>query len=87
MLNPKARIKNLSKEENRSRVSRARLAEDYDGIGQYVLINLAKSSTSSAYKARIASGDYGTGQTMPAGTEVSIISYRGHLEIISMGAK
>ena len=84
---PRRQIKELSKQENRSRIHRAHLAEDYDGIGQYVLVSLAQASPSGAYKARIASGDYGTGQVIPAGTAVLVISYRGHIEIISMGAK
>lgn len=69
------------------RIFPAHLAEEYDGIGQYVLVALAGSAVGGAYKARIASGDFGTGQTMPAGTPVSIFSNRGNLEIISMGAK
>lgn len=81
------RVKELSKEANRPRATRGRLAEEYDGIGQYVLVSLSAGSVSSAYKARIASGDFGTGQKIPIGTQVTIISIRGRLEIISMGAK
>lgn len=65
----------------------AKLAEDYDGIGQYVLVALSSSSVGAAYKARIASGDFGTGQVIPAGTPVTVFSYRGLLEILSLGAK
>lgn len=87
MYRPRDQIQSISRKANPPRVNRGRLAEDYDGIGQYVLISLAQSSPSAALKARVASGDYGTGQQIPAGTEVTIISYRGHLEIVSMGAK
>lgn len=69
------------------RVNRARLAEDYDGIGQFVLVALAGSSVGSAFKARVASGDFGTNQTIPAGTPVTVFSNRGQLEILSLGAK
>lgn len=68
-------------------VYKAYLAEDYDGISQYVLVTLALSSSATAYKARIASGDFNTGQSMPIGTPVSVFSYRGSIEVISMGAK
>ena len=64
-----------------------RLAEDYDGIGQYVLVSLSRISVGAAYKARVASGDFGTGQVIPIGTPVTIFSYRGQLEILSLGAK
>lgn len=69
------------------RVFRGKLAEDYDGIGQYILVSLASSSVGGAYKARIASADFGTGQSMPRGTPVAIFSNRGQLEILSMGSK
>lgn len=84
---PKQAIRDISKDVARHRVHMGRLAEDYDGIGQYVLVSLSQSSTSAAYKAKIAAGDYGTGQSIPVGTRVSVISIRGQLEIISMGAK
>jgi predicted ATPase len=69
------------------RTFHAALAEEYDGIGQYVLVKLSGAAVGSAYKARIASGDFGTGQTIPAGTPVTVFSYRGHIEILSLGAK
>ena len=65
----------------------AKLAEDYDGIGQYVLVSLSGSSTGAAYKARLGSGDFGTGQVIPKGTPVTVFSYHGLMEILSMGAK
>lgn len=60
---------------------RARLAEPYDGIGQFVLVALAGSSVSAAYKARVASGDFGGGRTFPQGTPVVVHSYRGSMEV------
>lgn len=68
-------------------VYRGRLSEQYDGIGQYVAVTLAGSSVGSAYKARVGSGDFGSGQTMPKGTPVSVFSRNGKLEILTMGAK
>lgn len=83
--NPRRQIKETS---TRSRkVFRATLAEDYDGIGQYVLVALAGSSVASGYKARIASGDFGTGQIIPRGSPVSVFVNRGMIEILSLGAK
>ena len=60
---------------------RAKLAEDYDGIGQYVLVALSGGTTGSAYKARIAAGDFGGDRTFPKGTPVYIRSYRGGVEV------
>lgn len=73
--------------DNPRKVFRGSLAEDYDGIGQYVSVALAGSSVGSAYRARLASGDFGTGQIIPKGTPVSVFSNRGQLEILSLGAK
>lgn len=72
---------------NQRRVFRGTLSEDYDGIGQYVTVSLAGSSVGSGYKARLASGDFGTGQIIPRGTPVTVFSYRGQMEILSLGAK
>lgn len=83
----RSRIKELSKEANRPRAFRGRLAEEYDGIGQYVLVSLSQNSVSSGFSARVASGDFGTGQKIPVGTPVTVVSYRGQIEIVSLGAK
>lgn len=64
-----------------SNLHRGRLAEDYDGIGQYVLVALAGAAVGSGYKARIAAGDFGGGRTFPAGTPVTVFSNRGQLEV------
>ena len=82
---PRRRVKELSKSPRR--VFRGRLAEDYDGIGQYVSVALAGSSVGSALRARIASGDFGTRQVIPRGTPVSVFVNRGQIEILSLGAK
>lgn len=60
---------------------RGRLAEDYDGIGQFVMVVLSHGSVGSGFKARVASGDFGGGRTFPAGIPVHIHSYRGLLEV------
>jgi hypothetical protein len=64
-----------------------KLAEDYDGIGQYCLVALSSISVGAAYKARVGAGDFGTGQIIPSGTPVTVFSYRGQLEILSLGVK
>lgn len=61
-------------------IYRARLAEDYDGIGQYVMVSLSNASVGSAFKSRIAAGDFGGNRTFPAGTLVRVHSFRGQLE-------
>lgn len=68
-------------------LARGKLAEDYDGIGQYVMVSLSGAAAGSAFKARIASGDFGTDQVIPAGTLVSMFIYRGQIEIMSLGVK
>lgn len=64
------------------RIHMGRLAEDYDGIGQYVMVSLSQSSVSAAYKARVAAGDFGGGRLFPKGTKVPVISIRGQLEVL-----
>lgn len=82
---PRRAIKEIA--PNQRRVFRGRLAEDYDGIGQYVLVALAGSSTSAGYKSRLAVGDFGTGQVIPRGTPVTVHVNHGQVEILSLGAK
>lgn len=62
-------------------IARGRLAEPYDGTGQYVSVALAGSSVGSALRARVASGDFGGGRTFPAGTPVTVVSHRGNVEV------
>src|SRR5207342_1502264 len=51
------------------------------GIGQYISVTLSKGSTSTALKARIASGDFNGGRTFPVGTPVVVVSYKGSMEV------
>lgn len=60
---------------------RGRLAEDYDGIGQYVLVALAGSSVAAAYKARVAAGDFGGNRVIPRGSLVHVAVHRGNVEV------
>lgn len=87
IIKSRRRVQELGKRNARRQVFGARLAEDYDGIGQYVLVALSRGTTGAAYKARVASGDFGTDQVIPSGTPVAVFSNRGNLEVISMGAK
>ena len=80
-------IKELGQLENRQKIFYAYLAEDYDGKGQQVKIALARSSTSAGFFSFVASGDHGTGQRIPRGTRVTVMSHRGRVEILTMGAK
>jgi hypothetical protein len=73
--------------ERAPKIARGKLAEDYDGIGQHVMVSLAGASVGSALRARIAAGDFGTGQVIPAGTPVSMYIDRGQIEIVSLGVK
>ena len=84
---PKTSVRQLSEESNRHRVFRAFLGETYDGIGQYVKITLSRNAVSVGLLARVGSGDFGTGQSIPEGTPITVASYRGKIEILSMGAK
>lgn len=84
LVNTRRQIKELGPTR---RTFMAKLAEDYDGIGQYVLVSLSITSTGAALRARVASGDFGTGQVIPVGTPVTVFSYKGILEILSLGAK
>lgn len=80
-------VSEIAHSVNKPGVYRGRLAEPYDGIGQYALVSLARSSVAAAYKAHVAAGDFGTGQVIPIGTPVTVVNLRGRLEILSLGAK
>jgi len=83
----KTAVRKVGREANQHKVFRAFLAEEYDGIGQYVSLTLSQGGSSVGLKGRVGSGDFATGQTIPEGTPVSVFSNRGRLEILSMGAK
>lgn len=81
LIRPRQKLKELGV-VNQQGIFRAKLAEDYDGIGQYVMVALAGSAVGAAYKARVASGDFGGSRTFPAGTPVTVLSYRGTMEVL-----
>jgi hypothetical protein len=64
------------------RIYRAYLAEDYDGISQYVLTKLTHGGVSSGYKVRVAAGDHSGHTPMPEGTPITVTSVRGTLEAL-----
>lgn len=76
---PPTRIKELSTIPGR--LSRAYLAESYDGIGQYVKVGMTRGGVTNALQGRVASGDFGGGRTFPEGTPVVISTYRGQIEV------
>lgn len=65
---------------------KAYLGEDYDGFGQHVLLTMSRGSTSGAFRARVASGDFNTSAHFPAGTEVIVFSNHGQLEVLTLGS-
>jgi hypothetical protein len=67
------------------RVFRAYLAEEYDGIGQFVAVSLTRSGITSAFRAKISLGDVGNDVQYPVGTPVLVFSDHGLLEILSFG--
>jgi len=83
---PRRQIEDIG-EDLPKRTFFAVLAEDYDGIGQFTAITLSTGSSSAAAMARVAAGDFATSQVIPQGTKVSVMSYHGHLEILSLGVK
>ena len=84
---PRRQVGDIAKQAVKRGIYHGKLAEPYDGVGQYVLVSLSLGSVSAAYKARIAAGDFGTGTTFPVGTPVSISVHRGRVEILSLGNK
>lgn len=64
---------------------RARLAEDYNGITQFVAVTLSGSSVGAAYNAKVAAGDFGNLKFFPKGTPVVVASHRGKLEVLTLG--
>jgi hypothetical protein len=80
----KRQIQNLARAENPPEVRIAYLAEDFDGIGQYVAVRLSRGSSSSAL-ARVSIG--GTSGKFPIeeGARVSVVMVKGTLEVISLG--
>lgn len=79
----------LGKKLRKPGVFRAYLAEDYDGIGQYMLVSLTRASTSGVFKARVAAGDFNVNSqvSFPHGTPVVVFVYHGEIEIMSLGYK
>jgi len=64
------------------RIYKAYLAEDYDGISQYVLTKLTHGGVSSALKLRVAAGDHSGHTPAPVGTPVKITSINGTTEVL-----
>jgi len=67
------------------KIFRAYLAEEYDGIGLYVMVSLSPASTSVAIKAQVTAGDFGRGVNFPVGTPVVAYTSRGFTEILGLG--
>lgn len=80
----KRQIEKISQDENPSQVRIGYLAEDFDGISQYVAVRLSRASSSSAL-AKVSIG--GTSGKFPieSGARVSVVMVKGTLEVISLG--
>ncbi len=77
-------IKDLSIQTNKKQVRIAYLAEDFDGLAQYIMVQLSRGSSSSAL-ARVSIGG-GSGKfPLESGAKVSVITINGVLEVISLG--
>lgn len=84
MTSVKRKIENLARDQNPPEVRIGYLAEDYDGISQYVAVRLSRGSSSSAL-ARVSIG--GTSGKFPIeeGAKVSVVMVKGTIEVISLG--
>jgi len=63
-------------------IKRAYLAEDYDGVGQYVLVSLSLGSSSSAL-ARVTVPGYKF--PIETGCPISVTMNNGSIEVVSLG--
>jgi hypothetical protein len=84
---PKRLVADIAKFAVTPRVYHGKLAEEYDGISQYVKVSLSAGSSSVSYKAKVSAGDFATGQKFPVGTPVVLYSYRGQVTVLSLGNK
>jgi hypothetical protein len=80
----KRQIEKIAKEENPVEVRIAYLAEDFDGIGQYVAVRLSRGSSSSAL-AKVSIGGTSGKFPLEAGARVAVVMVKGTLEVISLG--
>ena len=80
----KRQVEKIAQAENPPQIRLAYLAEDFDGISQYVAIRLSRGSSASAL-ARVSVG--GTSGKFPveSGAPVSVVMVKGTLEVISLG--
>lgn len=79
-------IRPLAKDRN-TRVFRGYLAEEYDGIGQWILVTLSRGSTSGAMRAKLGAGDFNTGAHYPVGTPVALFFNHGLAHILDLGTR
>jgi hypothetical protein len=84
MTSIKKSITNLAEEVNTPKIRFGYLAEDYDGLSQYVLVSLSRGSSSAAL-ARVSIGGGAYKFPLENGALVSVVSINGVLEVISLG--
>lgn len=80
----KAAISDVSKNANPKQVRRAYLAEDYDGIGQYVNVSLSLGSSSSAIARVAVTGAYKV--PLESGAEITVTVHKGTVEVVGLGS-
>ena len=80
----KRQIEKLSKAENPPQVRIGYLAEDFDGIAQYVLVRMSRGSSSSA-RARVSIGGVSGKFPIESGARVTLVLVKGTVEVISLG--
>lgn len=86
MTDLRAQVAFVAGEKNPLPIYSGTLADDYDGISEYVAVALSRGAAGAAI-ARVAPGSSLSGQFAPSGTAVSVISINGHLEVISLGSR
>jgi hypothetical protein len=82
MKNPREAFRETAADPRFQHAFRGYLAEDYDGIAQFVSVSLNRSSTNSALRARVPYGNAGSGGRFPTGTPLILYAHRGRVEVI-----
>lgn len=75
-------VREVAQNASPREVKRAYLAEDYDGVGQYVLVTMSLGSSSAAL-ARVTVPGYKF--PIEAGCPISVTMNNGSIEVVSLG--
>jgi hypothetical protein len=77
-------VTTLARQAAPKQVRRAFLAEDYDGIAQYVNVSLSLGSSSSAIARVAVSGSYRV--PLESGAEITVTVQKGTVEVVGLGS-